>query len=508
MRVCRRLLLLALTLSCCDPVRAEQPNIVLIMVDDMGYSDVGCYGGEIRTPNIDRLAAEGLRFTQFYNNAKCTTTRASLITGLFPRPTDGLLKAEMVTIPEVLRDAGYYCVLSGKWHLGNSPGTRPTDRGFHHTYGLRDGCCNFFDPSIPDPDFKDGKVRWFGEDDERITTFPEGFYTTDAFTSYAVSAIDDSIKNRQPLFLHLTYTAPHYPLHAPAEDVARYRGKYLMGWHELRKQRHERQLAMGLIDPSWDLPPADPEVEDWASIEQKDYYDHLMAVYAAMIDRVDQGIGRILARLDEYGMTDNTIIMFLADNGGCAEEPGGMRFDQTPGIKETYTAVGPGWAYAQNTPFRRYKAFVHEGGISTPFIVKWPGVTPPNSFCREVGHIIDLLPTCADIAGASYPAEHHGQAILPCEGRSLRPLFSGGTRQPHETLYWEWGGNRAVREGDLKLAWDTRRKQWELYDVVADRTEMHDLAASDPAKVKDLSDKWFAWAKATGVKEKKAKVMD
>lgn len=479
---------------------ADRPNIVLIMCDDMGFSDIGCYGGEIETPHLDRLAAEGMRFTQFYNNAKCTTTRASLITGLYPRPRGGLLKPNMVTIPEVLAPAGYRSILSGKWHLGSSAPRRPSDRGFDQYYGLLDGCCNFHDPALPDPPFKGGRIRWFGEDDRRITEFPEGFYTTDAFTDYACTAIRDAVDDEKPFFLHVCYTAPHYPLHAKPDDIAKYRGRYRDGWDALRRQRHQRQIEMGLVDPDWDLPGPDREVADWESLPNADYFDHLMATYAGMVDCMDQGIGRILSTLDEAGVTDETIVLFLSDNGGCAELPGGIDEQRVPGVKEYYTCCGPGWAYAQNTPFRRFKSWVHEGGISTPLIVRWPGVTPSGSWCRDVAHIIDLLPTCLDVAQADYPAERDGEAVLPCEGRSLVPLLRGETRSARETLCWEWAGNRAIREGRWKLVWDKKVKSWELYDVVVDRTEMHDLAAQHPDRVSAMSERWSDWARTTGVK--------
>lgn len=480
-------------LSCIPVVAADRPNIVLIMCDDMGFSDIGCYGGEVQTPVLDRMAAEGQRYTQFYNNAKCTTTRASLITGLYPRKKGSLLRPNMVTIPEILAPTGYLCVLTGKWHLGSNAPHRPSDRGFQHYYGLLDGCCNFFDPAQPDPDFKGGKVRWFGEDDKRITEFPDNFYTTDAFTDQACAAIDTAVDRKQPLFLHVCYTAPHYPLHAPEAEIAKYRGKYRAGWTELRKQRHARQLEMGLVDPQWDLPGPDREVADWSDVKEQAYYDELMATYAAMIDRMDQNIGRILARLDERGIAQNTVVLFLSDNGGCAEKPGGIDPTRTPGVKEFYTACGPGWAYAQNTPFRRFKSYVHEGGISTPLIARWPGHVAAGTWCRDVAHIIDLLPTCAELAGASIPDEHKGNALLPVEGRSMVPLLQGRSRDPHDQLFWEWAGSRAVREGDMKLCWDSGLKRWELYNVVDDRTEMHDLAADRPDDVERLAAAWHAW---------------
>lgn len=480
--------------------KSSRPNIVLIMCDDMGFSDIGCYGGEIRTPNLDRLAAEGMRFSQFYNNAKCTTTRASLITGLYPRQKGSLLKKNMVTIPEVLQQAGYQSVLSGKWHLGSSAPHRPSDRGFDHYYGLLDGCCNFHNPSRPDPAFKGGRVRWFGEDDQRITEFPSDFYTTDAFSDYAVKAINDAVEAKKPFFVHVCYTAPHYPLHAKPEDIARYRNQYKMGWDKLRQLRHERQIEMGLIDPQWTLPPRDPEVKPWDNFPDQDYQDHLMATYAAMVETMDRGIGQIINTIDQQGIAEETVIMFLSDNGGCAELPGGVDTSRTPGVEEFYTTCGPGWAYAQNTPFRRFKQWVHEGGISTPLIVRWPGTVAAGSWCREVGHIIDLLPTCADLANVPIPTEHSGAAVLPTEGLSLRPLLTGNTRTGHPALFWEWAGNRAVRQGDMKLCWDKKVKEWELYNLVQDRTEMNNLASTQPETVEKMSKLWLDWARSTELK--------
>ncbi|MFQ5730503.1 MAG: arylsulfatase [Planctomycetaceae bacterium] len=485
--------------------KTARPNIVLILCDDMGFSDIGCYGGEVQTPNIDGLAAEGLRFKQFYNNAKCTTTRASLITGLYPRRRGPLLKSNMVTIAEVLKAAGYRAALSGKWHLGNRAPRRPSDRGFDRYFGLLDGCCNFFDPSMPDPKFKGGRVRWVAQDDKRITTFPKDFYMTDAISDYAVKTIGEWAKpasdgKRKPFFLHVCYTAPHYPLHAKAKDIAKYKGTYLKGWHALRNARHRRQLKMGLVDPNWKLPGPEREVQAWKDAPHKDWQDLRMAVYAAMIDSMDQGIGRILKALKDAGVDENTLVMFLSDNGGCAETPGGNNAESIPGPKQFYTHCGPGWAYAQNTPFRRYKSWVHEGGISTPFIARWPGRIKPNTWTNEAAHIIDLLPTCAEVGRATYPKRYKGNEIIPVEGVSFLSVLSGKPRVGHDVLYWEWARNRAVRAGKWKLCWDRKVKRWELYDVVADRTEMNDLASEHPERVARLSKLWFAWAKKTGLR--------
>lgn len=507
-------ILAACCLNCVDPAaaveaavetKATRPNIVLIMCDDMGFSDVGCYGGEIDTPHIDSLARDGLRFTQFYNNAKCTTTRASLITGLYPRYPTPHLRPDMVTIAETLGDAGYRTCLSGKWHLGSNRPHRPIDRGFDEFYGLLDGCCNFFDPSMPDPKFKGGRVRVFAHNDERITEFPDDFYTTDAFTDYAVDFIERSRKEQspKPFFLHVCYTAPHYPLHAKPEDVAKYKGRYQNGWHELRKKRHERQVALGLFKTALDLPEPDREVTPWQDAQHKDWQDLRMAVYAAMIDSMDQNIGRILKTLNDEGIADNTVVMFLSDNGGCAETPGGNDPAHIPGPKEFYSHCGPGWAYAQNTPFRRYKQWVHEGGIATPLIVRWPGVVKPGEITRQVGHIIDLLPTCAAIANAKHPTERAGRPVVPVEGLDLSPILRGGVRDGHQTLAWHWAGNRAIRRGDWKLCWDKKVGKWELYDLDSDRTEVNDLAGRQPERVASMAAKWNTWAKRTGVKVKK-----
>ncbi|MEM7148033.1 MAG: arylsulfatase [Verrucomicrobiota bacterium] len=503
--------------------RAQSPNIILIMADDMGWSDLGCYGGEIETPNIDRLADEGLLFTQFYNNAKCTTTRASLLTGLYPRNggkgQHELLQKNMLTLGEALRHAGYATAMSGKWHNGQAAPYLPYNRGFDDAYGLWDGCCNFFNPKIPDPKFKGGRVRPYGHNLEsfEFDDFPDDYYTTDAFTTHAIDFIKDhtyhssnrtedssAAETSHPFFLYLPYTAPHYPLHAKPEDIAKYKGKYAQGWDQLRQDRLQKQIDMALINPDWKVIDLDDRAKPWEEEESIDpeWQQLRMETYAAMIDSMDQNIGRILDALDELKIARNTIVIFLADNGGCAETPGGNDPAQIPGPKEFYTHVGPGWASASNTPFRRYKQYAHEGGIATPFVVRWPAVIEPNDRTNQVGHIIDLLPTFLDVAGADYPDSHpeFGEPTIPLEGRSLFPIFEGTTRDPHDHLFWHWSGNRAVRKGDWKLAWDKHEKKWELYDMAADRTEANDLSAQHPELVEELTEKWFAWADETGVK--------
>ena len=480
-----------------DPPR---PNIILILCDDMGYSDIGCYGGEIDTPNLDQLAEDGMRFRQFYNCAKCTTTRASIITGLHPRfGGSGHLRENMVTIPEVLGEAGYQTSLSGKWHLGSNAPTRPIDRGFDEFYGLMDGCCNFFNPAQPDPSYKGGRVRTFGHNDELITEFPDDYYTTDAFTDHAIEQVERFAANDDPFFVHLCYTCPHYPLHAKPEDIAKYLGRYSDGWYELRKERHTRQLEMGLMPEKWELVMDDPKVGPWEGIDNQELWELRFSVYAAMIDSMDQNIGRLLKALEATGEADNTLVLFLADNGGCSELPEGANFQGPAGPGEFYTSVGPGWGWASNVPFARYKSWVHEGGISTPLIARWPNVIEPGGMTDQVGHIIDFLPTFAELAGAEYPDTVDGVDILPTEGISLAPIFEGREREGHETLYWYWSGNRAIRQGRWKLVWDKGPKEWALYDMIEDRTETSDLKEEMPERAAAMTEDWMAWSDEVGL---------
>ncbi len=489
------------------------PNVVLIMVDDMGWSDVGCYGSEIQTPNIDSLAADGMLFTQFYNNAKCTTTRASLLTGLYPRNGGrgqaDLITHNMLTLGEAMRHAGYATGMSGKWHNGSAVGTRPFDRGFDEAYGVWDGCCNFFNPKIPDPKFKGGRSRPFGHNDRylQLEDFPKDYYATDAFTDHAIKTVKENAAAGKPFFHYVPYTAPHYPLHAKPKDIAKYKGKYSEGWDVLRQKRLERQIELGLVDENWEVIDRDDRAESWEDARgiDEDWQQLRMEVYAAMIDSVDQNIGRLLRAIDEAGVAEDTLILFLADNGGCAETPGGNDPKQIPGPREFYSHVGPGWATASNTPFRRYKQYCHEGGITTPLLARWPKAIQPGSRTNQVCHIIDFLPTFLDMAGASYPNQHpeFAKQTIDLDGKTMLPVLKGQQRRPHDYLYWHWSSNRAVRKGDWKLAWDKHAKAWELYDLSTDRTEAHDIAKDHPSLVSELKEKWFAWAKMTDVKQKK-----
>ncbi len=497
-----------------DKTPGGRPNIVLIMADDMGFSDIGCYGSEINTPNLDSLAAGGLRFTQFYNAARCCPTRASLLTGLYPHQAgighmvgnkgypayQGYLNNRCVTIAEALKLGGYRTLMSGKWHVGEDRPHWPTDRGFDKYFGLISGGANYFD--ITKAKAK-GVKRRMAADDQPYTPPKEGFYITDAFSNNAVKFIDTYGRNDKPFFLYLPYTAPHWPLHAWPEDIARYKGKYKEGWDKLRRQRHARMVEMGLISEKWKMSPRDTDARLWADVKDKELLDLKMAVYAAQIERMDHGIGKVLARLKEIGAWDNTLILFLADNGGCAEG-GPVGFDNRknglpPGGVDSYMSYGLSWANASNTPFRRYKHWVHEGGIATPLIAHWPAVIKKGGLLtHQPGHIIDIMATCLDAAGIEYPRRHKGSILIPLEGKSLLPIFEGKRREAHEAIYWEHEGNRAVRQGKWKLV-AIHGKPWELYDLQADRTELNNLADELPDKVEQLATMYQRWAKRCNV---------
>lgn len=505
MKIAVHLLLLGLGLAPCSfhrTLAAERPNIILIMADDMGFSDLGCYGSEIATPHLDRLAAAGLRFTHFYNAARCCPTRASLLTGLYPHQAgvggmindlgtpayQGYLNDRCVTIAEVLRAHGYTTLMAGKWHVGENQPHWPADRGFDRYFGLISGACNFF---------KLDSGRKMALDGQPYIPPEEGFYMTDAFVNHAVQFLSET--KGKPFFLYLPFTAPHWPLHALPEDIAKYRGKYRGGWDKLRAERHERMIKMGLVDAKWPLAPRDPSSDAWSSTPDHEEMDLRMAVYAAQIDRMDQGIGKVLAKVRELGAEQNTLVMFLADNGGCHE--GVERSENktaATGTRESFRSYGLPWANASNTPFRRFKHWVHEGGITTPLIVYWPAaIKQTGTLTHQAGHVIDLLPTCLDAAGANYPATFQGRGTTPVEGRSLLPIFQGQTRAGHEALYWEHMDNRAVLHGSWKLV-SAKLGPWELYDLAADRTELTDLSSQHPDKVKQLSSLYEQWAAKVG----------
>jgi arylsulfatase len=480
--------------------RSTPPNIVLIMADDMGYSDLGCYGSEIRTPTLDQLAAQGLRYSQFYNCARCCPTRASLLTGLYPHQAGvghmigdyhlpgyrGFLNDRCVTIAEVLKTAGYTTLMSGKWHVGEERPHWPCDRGFDQSYTLISGASSYWELS---------EGRQMARNDQPFTPNADDWYITDAFTSGAVTLLDTHARGPAPFFLYLPYTAPHWPLHAYEDDVTPYLDIYAHGWDAIRAARHQRMKEIGMIDPAWELSPRDGT--PWADVDDKDELVRRMAVYAAQVERMDRGIGDVLAKLDQLGQADNTLVLFLADNGGCAEVVDrSARSDAVTGSPASFRSYGRTWANASNTPLRRYKKFVNEGGIATPLIARWPRrIKAHGRVDHQPGHVIDIMATCVDATGAEYPVAVGDTEITPMEGLSLAPTFANRLRTPHATLCWEHQGNRAVREGDWKIV-ATRRDggEWSLYNVMDDRTECHDLAQEQPERVTRMAAIYDDWA--------------
>ncbi|MEM8487445.1 MAG: arylsulfatase [Bacteroidota bacterium] len=480
------LLLAALACNPSDHQSEIRPNIVLIMADDLGYSDLGAYGGEIETPHLDRLATEGIQFTQFYNNAKCTESRAALLSGVYHHQSQNFSIPNHVTLAEALKDAGYSTMMSGKWHLPDNP----VERGFDRYFGFLVGAVNFFTG-----------YQWQGDENpmrlgKEVFEVPEtGFYTTDAFTDYALDFIDEALEKPDPFFLYLAHNAPHFPLHALPEDIKKYEGRYNEGWDALRDARYTRMMDMGLIDASWPLTPRDSYVPAWDTLseEEQEAEAYLMAVYAAMVDRLDQNIGRLMTHLEAKGVADNTLVIFLSDNGGCP-----YKFDHTPdvdaGPRDSYRSYNSEWANASNTPFRLYKQYSHEGGIATPFIVHWPnGIATPGTRSNQVGHLVDMMPTLLDVADAAYPDTYDGNQVLPMEGVSLAGVFKGEAVEERPPIYWEFWGNRAVREGPWKLVAE-RSKDWELYNVVEDRTELVNLVEREPDRVARMAAMYDAWA--------------
>jgi arylsulfatase len=513
----------------------NRPNVVLILNDDMGFSDIGCYGGEIETPNLDRLAANGLRFSQFYNTARCSPSRASMLTGLHPHQTGvgiltydsgpegyaGNLNHRCVTIPQALKQSGYRTYMSGKWHVASSlrkpTDTWPLQRGFDEFYGTIIGAGSFYDPNT---------LTRGNENVEHEARAP-GFFSTDAISDQAVEYIDRHQREHAgtPFFEYVAYTAPHWPLHAHDEDIAKYRGRFDAGWDRLREARLDRLVDWGLLHAAWKLSPRDPTQPPWEEADHKAWLLRCMEVYAAQVDRMDQGIGRILASLTRNGVLDDTLVIFLADNGACAEDiPEDVTIEELvdklmiarshtrsgepvhfgndparmPGPENTYQSYGTAWANLSNTPFRLYKHWIHEGGISTPLIAHWPNRIRDKGGLRHApGFLPDIMATILDATGTPYPESHDGNPVEPLEGTSLVPLFDrdGLDRPP---MFWEHEGNAAVRLGHWKLV----RKypgEWELYDMDADRTELHDLAAQHEDRVRAMAAMYEAWAARCGV---------
>ncbi len=462
--------------------RDERPNIVVVLVDDLGYSDLGCYGSEIETPNIDRLAAGGLRFSQFYNTAKCHSSRVSLLSGLYCYQAGSSKLDRAVTIAEVLGGAGYFTAMTGKWHLNKEP----TDRGFARYFGHLSGSTNFF---VGDDTFRLNGKRW--------SDFDKDFYTTDANTDYAIRFVDESLEAKKPFFLYIAHNAPHYPLQAPEKDVRKYAGKYDGGWDKLRADRYRRQIEQGIIDKSTRLSPRPDYIPAWKKLtdDERRWESARMSVFAAMVDRVDQNLGRLVDHLKSRGAYENTIILFCSDNGACPfERTRGKNLD--PWDPKSYWCYDVGWAHAGNTPFRWYKQNQHEGGISSPLIAHWPtGLTAKKgSVTHQPGHLIDIMATCLEATGAKYPEEFQGREIAKLRGKSLLPILRGEQREGHEWLYFQFSNNRAIRRGDWKLV-SARGSPWELYNLAKDRTELDDLAAKKPELTKELSALWHRAAK-------------
>ncbi len=521
---------------------STHPNIILILADDLGYSDLGCFGGEIDTPNLDSLAAGGLRMTQLYNTARCCSTRASLLTGLYPHRAGvgamtadlglpgyrGFLNDQSVTIATRLRDVGYRTYLAGKWHLrgAGNPECTPINRGFDEFFGHFNAYASFWREDLFYR-LPEGRERHdYGDD----------FYATDAITDHAMDYIAEARKLDEPYFLYLSYNAPHFPLHAPKEVVDKYAATYADGWDEIRERRYARMLEQGVIRKSFKLSPRghvtkvpdrnrdspyyDEQIPAWKDLPSERRADlaRRMAIYAAMVEIMDRNIGRVVEDLRSNGELDNTLIVFLSDNGACAEwDPFG--FDNEPypknrlhtgddqlaemGSKGTFHSYGTGWANASNTPFRLYKHYNHEGGISTPTIIHWPAkISRKGEIDHQPAHIIDLTATLAEVADAGYPAELNGKATHTPAGVSLAPILDGD-QMPERPLFFEHEGNRGVRRGQWKLVWTNFEKCWELYDIDKDRSEMTDLATEHPDKVTELEELWLIWAGENDVAREK-----
>ena len=517
------LLIAAITCLCGLGVAraATPPNILVILVDDMGFSDIGCYGSEIPTPNLDKLAAEGVRFTQFYNTARCSPTRASLMTGLYPHQAgmgflDGLklpdskgthakLEDRCVTMAEVLGSAGYHTSVVGKWHMGQQNGTPPWERGFQRTATTQFGELYFPKERSPEA------TKWVYLDGRKVASdSPEvgkgEWYSTFMFTDWALKFLDDAKASGKPFFQYFAHGAVHFPLKAPADMIAKYRGRYKVGWDKLREERHKKQIGLGIVDEKWPLTERPPEVPSWDSLseEDKDRFDNMMAIYAAMIDCIDQSVGRMVEGLKQRGMYENTLILFMSDNGGNAEGgPRGITEGEVLGSPDSRVFLGMPWGTLNNTPFRRYKHFTHEGGISTPLIAHWPAGIPTERNGKlesQPGHLVDVMATAVDVSGALYPAEFKGHRILPMEGVSLVPALKGDSLHRVKPIFWMHEGNRAVRSGPWKAV-KKFKEDWELYNMDDDRTEQHNMIKERPAVAQLLIQQWEDWAATAFVDE-------
>lgn len=515
--------MVALPLICLDASAQRQdslkrPNIVVILADDMGYSDIGCYGGEIDTPNIDSLARNGLRWTQFYNNARSCPSRAVLMTGLYPHQAgmgwmaaaditspeyQGYLNNNCVTIAEALGSHGYGTYMSGKWHLctdrmskGDNKSVWPLQRGFDRFYGIVEGASNYFNATMTN-------------DNERVRKNGDGFYITASLADSASTFISRHDYQKEPLFLYMAFNAPHWPLHALDSDIDKYRDIYDAGWDELRKARFNRQVAMGLFSGEVVMSDRDSEVPSWDTLdqEQKADFSRRMSIYAAQVDAMDQGVGKIIKALKDIGQFDNTLIMFMSDNGACAEYISSGRTKELTGKDGSYESYRRSWANLSGTPYKEYKHYTYEGGIASPLVVSWPAGIDKRyngTWVREYGYFADIMATCLDAAGAEYPKMFNGNEIRPLEGFSLLPNFKGENTGRGMT-FWEHEANIAVRDGKWKLVVKNNEGQrWDishpcLYDMESDPTELRDLSAKYPARVNRMFDAWKEWAERVHV---------
>jgi arylsulfatase A-like enzyme len=528
------LVAVALGVTPAAAVAEGKPNVLMVLCDDLGFSDLGCYGSEIPTPQIDSLARQGLRFTSMGTSARCCPTRASLLTGLYPAQAgipnfNGNLSEKTATIAEVLKGNGYATSMAGKWHVGTSAAASPTARGFDEFYGYTDA--HSHDQWNPDKyqRLPEGRVA-------ELSYEPGKFYATDVFTDYALEFMRQAQRKESPWFVYLAHSAPHFPVQAPAASTAAFVATYRKGWDVLRADRFQKLRDIGLIDHGgWELSPrslvpveANHAIANgfsgqpnpaWESLDHARREDlaHRMAIYAAMIKHVDDGIGRIVRYLKEAGAFENTIILLTSDNGACYEW-GPFGFDgvsragatilhegaslATMGTTADEMSYGSAWANLSNTPFRLYKHFTHEGGITSPCVIHWPaGIRDPDRWVRDPVHVMDLLPTLVDVTGATYPKQRNGRDVQPMEGVSLAPVLRSGAALAERAICYQHQGARAIRKGAWKLVFGKRfptAPTWELYNLKADPVECHDLAAAQPERVAELTKAWEQWAQRTG----------
>jgi arylsulfatase A-like enzyme len=494
-----------------------KPNVLIILADDLGFSDIGAFGSEIHTPALNQLAKEGMILNQFYNAGRCCPSRASLLTGLYPHQAgvgdmvqnkgteayQGYLSKHSATIAELLKQQGYRTIVSGKWHVGLVPSAFAVNRGFDKSFTLQNNGSSYFNSR---PLYNDGRTVTFQLNGQEVDREDTSLYLTQAITNFALKSLDEIKDEPNPFFLYVAYNAPHWPIQALPEDIAKYKGGYLSGWDELRAERYHKLRASGLIRKEWRLSPRFENAKAWKSLseEEKDTWDTRMAIYAAMIDRMDAGIAELVNKLKEIKRDRNTLVIFLSDNGGSADEVKNWDYviqkNGTPGSVNSIDSYEAPWGNASNTPFRLFKKNTHEGGISSPFIAWYPGFIPSGSLNEQPAHLIDILPSILELTAAKYPDSLKGNSLTALPGHSLLKVLKGKKEGPHSTLFWEHEGSRAVREQDWKLVAELNTP-WELYHLKSDRTETNNLAQKYPERVKQLEKKYLEWAAKVGVQD-------